>query len=130
MEPKDLKDAGKSLWVDVTEVSPELSPTDQYILYKACKLADHLEELEQGQMERDLIARGSMGQEIVSPLVPEIRQFTAQLTATLFKLKIPDASIDRIRDKQRGTGRFDSTSGKKAAEKKWGEARIISDGKK
>lgn len=81
--------AGAELWHGVT-AGFELRAYELVVLAAACMEADLIEQLRDGMVDQPLIARGSMGQPVVNPLIPELRQHRATLAALLRALKLTD----------------------------------------
>lgn len=88
-QPDDLGARGAALWAQITS-SYNLRPDEKAVLADACREADIIEKL-QGEFEhRDLITKGSMGQDVAAPHVSEIRQHRTVLANLLKGLKLPD----------------------------------------
>jgi len=89
--PKSLQDAGKALWLSITSKyvlrSDEVSRLEQ-----ACKTADTLAMLEDAWRELGfpMVSVGSMKQEVIHPLIGEIRTQRSSLASLLVGLKLPD----------------------------------------
>ncbi len=83
--------AGQTLWDAITGVYT-LRIDEQAVLARACKTADRLDELETAHIDlgRPFLTRGSMGQDVIHPLIAEIRTHEAHLSTQLAKLKLPD----------------------------------------
>ncbi len=88
--PAGLGEAGKALWRDVVAVYT-LRPDEKRILTDACMAADRVATMREELDARSIVTAGSMGQEVVHPLVAEIRAHEAQIAGLLAKLKLPDA---------------------------------------
>jgi hypothetical protein len=87
--PDNLGDRGQSLWDDVTSAY-SLRPDELAILADACHESDIIERLKQEFASRELITKGSMGQDVAAPHVSEIRQHRMALAGLLGKLRLPD----------------------------------------
>lgn len=90
--PATLEAAGKSLWCDVV-AKYDLRVDEFAVLAVACKTADMIATLDKewDALGKPFMTRGSMGQDVIHPLIGERRQQQAQLAALLGKLKLPDA---------------------------------------
>lgn len=91
--PKGLGAAGVELWGSIAG-KYELRPDEFAVLGIACKTADRIAELEKARVDAGLpfLSRGSMGQEVIHPLIAELRAHEAHLSTQLAKLKLPDES--------------------------------------
>ena len=89
--PKDLRDAGLALWGSIAG-KYELRPDEVARLSAACSTADVIARLEDAWRESDfrMVSKGSMGQEVIHPLIGEIRTQRASLASLLVGLKLPD----------------------------------------
>lgn len=87
--PVDLAESGKALWVKVVE-KYDLRADELRVLADACREADLLDLLTEELATGGVMSTGSMGQPVVNPLVPEIRQHRATLARLLGGLKLPD----------------------------------------
>lgn len=92
--PDGLGEAGKRLWESVT-ADVELRADELRILEDAAREADLIEildvcltvDLKAGNIK----TKGSMGQEVVNPLISEVRQHRTTMRALLAQLKLSDA---------------------------------------
>lgn len=112
--PQNLGDAGAALWDSVIPAF-ELNPAEITILRHACREEDLIDRLHDALAEAELTTRGSMGQEVASPFVSELRQHAATQATLLAKLKIPDTPASAARKKAAV-----SESARKAARSRWG----------
>lgn len=89
--PASLDPAGKALWSAVV-AKYDLRVDELAVLEAACKTADMIATLDKewGALGKPFMTRGSMGQDVIHPLIGERRQQQAQLAALLGKLKLPD----------------------------------------
>jgi len=89
--PEGLNEPGQALWRKYTE-KYELRVDEEAILLRACKAADRIAELEKAHADlgRPFLTTGSMGQDVIHPLIAEIRQHEAHLATQLAKIKLPD----------------------------------------
>ena len=113
-KPRDLGEAGAALWDSVIPEF-ELSPTEITILRHACREEDLIDRLHDALADAELTTRGSMGQEVASPFVSELRQHAATQATLLAKLKLPETPAGAARKKAAV-----SESARKAARTRWG----------
>ena len=89
--PSKLGDRALSFWHAVVS-KYSLRIDELYILECACREVDLIERMAERQKAEDLIGIGSMGQPVVAPLIPELRQHRATLAALVRQLKLPDGA--------------------------------------
>lgn len=85
------------------------------ILERAARTADTIAALEAEAATQPLTAKGSMGQEVISPLIAEARAQTSLLDKLLKSLGLPDSDEDtaaKAEQRQR--------QARKAAQTRWG----------
>lgn len=89
--PETLRDAGKALWSAVVSTY-DLRVDELAVLEAACKTADKVDMLdaEWVEMGRPYMTRGSMGQDVIHPLLAEQRAQNSALASLLKQLKLPD----------------------------------------
>lgn len=87
--PPKLGAKGLALWRQVVDVY-DLRPDELSTLESACREASLVARLDEELSAADLVVTGSMGQQVVNPLVSEIRQHRSTLNALLKSLKLPD----------------------------------------
>lgn len=88
--PRGLGSAGKALWASMTnEIT--YRPDEMVTLEQACRLADTLTDLEKALKGQSMTVLGSAGQDVINPLVTEIRQTRAELTRQLARLDVPES---------------------------------------
>lgn len=89
--PESLADAGKELWAAVVEPY-DLRVDELTVLEAACKTADMIAILDRewNGMGKPFLTKGSMGQDVIHPLIGELRAQHAQLARLLGLLKLPD----------------------------------------
>lgn len=80
---------GATLWHGVV-AGFELRPDELRILEDACREADLVDVLVAGLDGAELTARGSQGQPVVNPLIPELRQHRATLSSLIRQLRLTD----------------------------------------
>lgn len=111
--PKGLGAAGSKLWRDVTG-KYDLRADELVTLESACRASDRILDMER-ERDGEVMAKGSMGQVVVHPLIAEIRAHEAQVTSLLARLKLPDetgAATEQPR----------STQARAAAQSRWAAA--------
>lgn len=112
--PPKLRTHGKALWTSIIPTF-ELRPDEMRILLDACREADLIGRLHDALETAPLTVKGSMGQEVASPLVSEIRQHRAVLAGLLSKLKIPESPAGAARKRAQV-----SDAARSAARARWG----------
>ena len=103
--------AGRRLWKQiVTSKRYELRPDELLVLEHACREADLIDELALAQRGAPMTVRGSQGQQVIHPLIAELRQHRATLNTLLKTLNLPDE----------GAGaETRSTAARSAAQSRW-----------
>lgn len=92
--PASLAAAGAALWN--THVKDYDFRVDELaVLELACRTADMIATLDKewDALGKPFMTRGSMGQDVIHPLIGERRAQQAQMAALLGKLKIPDGAV-------------------------------------
>lgn len=102
--PKNMGTRGLAFWNKVTG-KYELRADELVILEDACREMKLIDDLQDAMRGESMIMKGSMGQPVVNPLVPELRQHRNTLKALLASLKLPDdvaegESVDEPRSVQ------------------------------
>ena len=87
--PAGFAASGAALWSQITS-KYDLRADELRVLEDGCREADLIDGLSAALAEGDLMVKGSMGQQVVNPLVGEIRQHRNTLATLLGKLKLPD----------------------------------------
>lgn len=87
--PAQLGVEGQLLWSSVMAAHPSLGPDVLRVLTDASREADIVQRLEDELRDAPLMVRGSQGQKVASPLVSEVRQHRAVLSALLKALRLP-----------------------------------------
>lgn len=89
--PKTLDAAGKALWARVVPAYT-LRVDELAVLEAACKTADMIATLDKewDALGKPFLTRGSMGQDVIHPLIGELRAQQSQLAKLLGLLKLPD----------------------------------------
>lgn len=88
-KPANLNAAGSSLWSEISETY-ELRRDELHTLESACRAADRIALMRDELGKSPLMVKGSMGQDVVHPLVAELRAHESQVAGLLAKLKLPD----------------------------------------
>lgn len=89
--PKSLTGDGVTLWRDVT-ADYDLRPDELSLLEQACRTLDVIGMLEAAWSEFGfpMVTTGSMGQEVIHPLIGELRSQRASFERLRAALKLPD----------------------------------------
>ena len=87
--PSRLGAKAKRLWTEITGTY-DLRADELRILEDACREVDIVERLEDEFRTAPTMVRGSMGQDVASPLLQELRQHRAVVARLLGQLKLPD----------------------------------------
>lgn len=88
--PEGIVGAGLSLWRLIVNVY-DLRPDELRVLEDACGEAVLIDRLRRALDDgAPLIVKGSMGQQVASPLLTEIRQHRSTLAQLLGRLHLPD----------------------------------------
>jgi hypothetical protein len=95
----------------------EFRPDEARILQDCCAEIDLIDDLDAAQRGAERIVKGSMGQQVINPLISELRQHRATLANLLGKLNLPD-DANATRDSVPG-GRVRSTTARQAAHVRW-----------
>lgn len=103
--PRALGASGRALWASIAP-KYRLRPDELARLESACKVADVLGRLEQAWAEagHPMVSKGSMGQEVIHPLIGEIRTQRGALDRMLAGLKLPDEAAGESVNQQREAG--------------------------
>lgn len=101
--PASLSTAGKALWDQVVK-KYDLRVDELAVLESACKTADMIATLDKewDALGKPFLTRGSMGQDVIHPLIGERRAQQSQLAKLLAQLKLPDESAGAAPNQQRG----------------------------
>lgn len=100
--PSELSTAGRALWNSIAG-KYELRPDEISTLLGAARAADMIAALRKSWVEsgRPMLTKGSMGQDVIHPLIGELRSQESQKAALLARLKLPDdggAEVNQNRD--------------------------------
>lgn len=116
--PKNMGSRGLAFWNKVTG-KYELRADELVVLEDACREMKLIDDLQDAMRDESMIMKGSMGQPVVNPLVPELRQHRNTLKALLASLKLPDDVSET------GAGSVDeprSVQAREAAKSRWSVA--------
>lgn len=70
--PRGLGTEGQKLWKGVVaQFNLSLEPHKRRILFDACKTADVIKRLDNASRKAPLTVKGSMGQEVINPLIAQ-----------------------------------------------------------
>lgn len=112
--PDGLGDAGLALWRSIVPAY-ELRPDEVRLLADACREADLVARLEEALTDAPLMVIGSQGQQVINPLMQEVRQHRTVLAQLLKALKLPDSPAGA---KQKAAAA--SEQARAAARARWG----------
>lgn len=100
--PTTLDEAGKSLWSDVV-AKYDLRVDELAVLEAACKTADMIATLDKewDALGKPFLTRGSMGQDVIHPLIGERRAQQSAQAALFRQLKLPDDATSGAANQQR-----------------------------
>ena len=87
--PEALGPAGLKIWSAVV-AEYDLRPDELRILEDACREATLIDRLHHELQGAPLLVKGSMGQQVASPLVQEVRQHRATFAQLMARLKLED----------------------------------------
>lgn len=112
--PRDLERAGRKLWREIAGSGKyELRPDEVAILSHACREEDLIDMLESALKGAPIMVRGSQGQDVINPMISELRQHRATQKSLLAALALPD---DGAQESPRSVG------ARKAAAARWGKS--------
>ena len=101
LPPKGLGTKGRRLWKETT-ANYELRADELDTLEDICREADLIVKLEEGLEGEPLLLRGSQGQDVVNPLISELRQHRATKKALWASLKLPDEGGAQVNNQRTG----------------------------
>lgn len=89
--PATLNAAGKALWIAVN-AKYDLRVDEFAVLESACKTSDMIATLDKewDALGKPFLTRGSMGQDVIHPLIGERRAQQSSQAALFRQLKLPD----------------------------------------
>ena len=114
--PEELGDHGAALWSSVQAEGLVMRPDELAVLRQACLTADMISRLSDAIEGEPLMVKGSTGQDVLHPLVSELRQERALLANLLGRLDIPEESEE---DGSQWNGLTASARARKAAHARW-----------
>jgi hypothetical protein len=88
--PAGLESGGQRLWKGVTD-GRNLRPDHLRTLLDACREADLIDDLQAAMKGQPKIVLGSQRQQVINPLISEIRQHRATLISQLRNLELADS---------------------------------------
>jgi hypothetical protein len=112
--PNGLRSVGARLWRDVVG-KYDLRVDELTVLEAAARATDRASLMRDELDAMPLMVTGSTGQQVVNPLVAEIRAHEAQVASLLARLKLPD-------DPAGATEQPRSTQARAAAQSRWSTA--------
>lgn len=107
--PVGLGASGTALWQSIAG-SYVLRPDEKVTLEAACRASDRIAAM-RTELGDTIMTTGSMGQDVVHPLIAEIRAHEVQVAGLLAKLKLPDEAGSEQVSQQRA-----------AAQSRWASA--------
>jgi len=105
----ELGFAGNAFWVAVL-TDFDLRTDERHLLYRMCKLLDHLDALDEELKEQPYLVEGSMGQLRTNPILAEVTSLTRAF-ASLHR----QFGFDAADDDERNEGIAKSNAGRKLA---------------
>jgi len=111
--PSGLGPAGARFWRETTR-KYELRPDEERILLDAAHEIDLIDTLAEAMKDAPLSVRGSQGQSVINPVIPELRQHRATLASLFKQLALPDEEMPEGAKPR-------SVSARSAANKRWGK---------
>ena len=92
--PRAFGPAGTELWAEfvaeLRELNLELTATERVHLANAARLADRAALLEDELDGADQVTAGSRNQEVVNPLIPELRSYCEAIDRALARIKVSE----------------------------------------
>lgn len=101
----------RAMWEEYTR-DYELNITERETLLEACRLDEVIERMAERMEFEPLMVDGSMGQPVINPIIPELRQYRSTKARLLASIKLPD-------DPTEGAGER-SAAAREAARARWG----------
>lgn len=99
--PKGLGSRSRKLWKSIVD-KYELRYDELDLLEDVCREADLIDLLEAKLDGAPLTVRGSQGQEVINPLISELRQHRATKKQLWAALKLPDESAPGVNAQRAG----------------------------
>ncbi|MBO0979896.1 P27 family phage terminase small subunit [Microbacterium sp. SD291] len=88
--PSELKKRGRALWAELHE-RLEFDPHEDELVLEVCRAVDTIDALAETIEQDGVTSTGSMGQTVVHPAIPELRQQQAGLSRLVATLNLSDA---------------------------------------
>jgi hypothetical protein len=100
--PADLGDEGQALW-DSIAGAYTLRPDERATLEDACRITDMIAELmtEWVDSDKPMTTKGSMGQQVIHPLIDKLADHRMKRATLLGRLKLPDEQGGAVPNQQR-----------------------------
>ena len=114
--PPSLGPIGGALWRELM-AKYQFRADEARVLFDACAEADLIDTLQSAQKEQPLTVKGSMGQQVINPLISELRQHRSTLASLLKQLALPDEA-GGVAGSVAGS-KVRSTQARAAAQKRW-----------
>lgn len=111
-KPSGLNPEGSALWASITDTY-DLRADELHTLESACRATDRIVTMRTVLDQSHMMVKGSMGQDVVHPLVAEVRAHEAQVAGLLAKLKLPDDGTASSSEGEK------STKARAAANARW-----------
>ena len=115
--PPGLKDGGRRVWRAITDAY-SLREDELVTLEDVCRITDVIVELEMAWTAdgRPMTTKGSMGQQVIHPLIGEIRTQRMARNALWRQLKLPDESgvVPANQQREAAQSRWAAAHGKTA----------------
>lgn len=119
--PRGLSEKGNKLWNRVVE-EYELRPDELRTLEAACRASDLVDRMWAEGKTAELVTVGSMGQAVLHPIFPELRQQQAALVSLLKALRLADVADEDVAAVGSPVGDSRSTAARAAAKAKWNKS--------
>lgn len=119
--PRGLSEKGNKLWNRVVE-EYELRPDELRTLEAACRASDLVDRMWAEGKTAELVTVGSMGQAVLHPIFPELRQQQAALVSLLKALRLADVADEDGAAVGSPVGDNRSTAARAAAKAKWNKS--------
>lgn len=121
LAPRGLSEKGNKLWNRVVE-EYELRPDELRTLEAACRASDLVDRMWAEGKTAELVTVGSMGQAVLHPIFPELRQQQAALVSLLKSLRLADVADEDGAAVGSPVGDSRSTAARAAAKAKWNKS--------
>lgn len=123
--PRSLGKDGRALWKKITGAEFTFRPDELDTLEDVCLIEDTIRDLTRRWVEKGspMISTGSMGQEVIYPIVGELRQQRLAKNILWRQLKIPDTDAARPAGEVGPDGRTTSEKARAASMARWDRER-------